>query len=261
MEQKIFTILVALILNASFGFSQSFTTNNLELKTAKGHPIQYYVSLPTGWAPTKKWPVVLVLEGAAKEYKLNAERFASARGMMPFIILAPIHTNNGRQGRRDPTVFPYSKETWDYIDKVGDCQFNEEGIRQILSEVGQDYHAEEKIFITAFESGAHQLWSIVFNHPEYLKAAAPVAGNYSGRCVNAQTISKDPSKLNLPIMAFAGLKDNLYEQSPLSGQWKEVKKLAETNGFNNVNETLLANKGHVPIPEEVFNYFFKFLGH
>ena len=26
------------------------------LKTANRHPMQYYISLPKGWAATKKWP-------------------------------------------------------------------------------------------------------------------------------------------------------------------------------------------------------------
>src|SRR5690242_9044419 len=80
--------------------AQPRTDEGLQLKTLDGHPMQYFVSLPKGWTPSKKWPVVLVLEAAEKEYKINAHRFIDARGDMPFIIVAPIHTNNGNQGRR-----------------------------------------------------------------------------------------------------------------------------------------------------------------
>jgi hypothetical protein len=42
-----------------------------QLKTASSHPIQYYVSLPEGWTSGKKWPVVVVIESADREF-LNA---------------------------------------------------------------------------------------------------------------------------------------------------------------------------------------------
>src|SRR5690349_14356645 len=119
-------MLIVLVFNVRLLSGQS--DNVLLIKRASDHPMQYYISLPAGWSINKKWPVVIVLEAAEKQYKANAERFMNVRGQMPFIIVAPIHTNNGNQGRRDPALFPYSTETWDYIDKVGDCQFNDEGI-------------------------------------------------------------------------------------------------------------------------------------
>jgi poly(3-hydroxybutyrate) depolymerase len=261
MNQKYFSKGVWSILFVSiFSLSQNPYVKNLELKTANGHPMQYYISLSDGYTTTKKWPVVLVLEAAEKEYKANAERFVSARGKMPFIILAPIHTNNGNQGRRDPNLFPYSKETWDYIDKVGDCQFNEDGIRQIIKDVKEAFQVEEKIFVTGFEAGTHQLWSLVFSHPEYFKAVASVAGNYRGRCVDAKAISTDSSRINLPIMAFSGLKDEAFGPNGfLYEQWKEVKTLAEKNGFKNIKETILPEGGHSPVPKDVLDYFNKFV--
>jgi len=237
-----------------------FGQGELRLKTAKGHPMMYFLSLPENWTASKRWPVVVVLESAAKEFKKNAERFVEARGNAPFILVAPLNTNNGNQGRKDPTVFPYSKETWDYIDRVGDCQFNSEGIRQIMIDVQNEFKGESKVFITGFEAGAHDLWSIVFNHPEYLKAAAPVAGNYRGRCISLDKISNDVSKNTLPIMSFVGEKDEGFGRSaPIYIQWLDVKKLAISNGFQNISETIVPNAGHVPMPKEVLNYFGSFL--
>ena len=96
----------------------------LQSKQATGHLMQYFVSLPQQWDSKKKWPVIIVLEAAEKQYKTNADRFVKARGSMPFIIVAPIHTGNGNMGRRDPQVFPYSNETWDYIEKVTSAYFS-----------------------------------------------------------------------------------------------------------------------------------------
>ena len=236
--------------------TQSVTAQKLQLKTATGHPMQYYVSLPDGWNASTKWPIVFVMEAAEKEYKLNAERFVSARGKMPFILVAPIHTGNGNQGRRDPDLFPYDTKTWDYIDKVGDCTFNDDGIRQIIQEVRRLYNGEEKIFVTGFEAGAHVVWSLVFNHPEYLKGVAIVAGNYRSRCVDEQAISKDPSRVSLPIRAFTGAKDETWgASSNLFVQWTTARDLAKKNGYTIVDEAIVPDKGHEPMPGEVMNCF------
>lgn len=240
-------------------FSQA-SDQSLQLKVAAGHPMQYYISLPQGWTSDKEWPVVVILEAAEKEFKKNAERFIEARGNKPFILVAPFNTNNGNQGRRDPSLFPYSKETWDYMDQVGDCTFNDEGIHQIILDVQKLYHGEPKVFITGFEAGTHVLWSLVFNHPEYLKAAAPVAGNFRNRCVTESAISKDSSKEKLPIKAFAGELDSVFgPKSGNSNQWVNAKDLASQNGFKNISIDVIPGKDHVPMPQEVLNYFYSLL--
>ncbi|HTH57980.1 MAG TPA: hypothetical protein VL728_18160 [Cyclobacteriaceae bacterium] len=229
----------------------------LSLVKADKHPMQYYLSLPKGWSKERAWPVVVILESASKEYKANAEQFVTARGGRPFILIAPINTNNGNQSRRDATVFPYSSETWDYMDKIGDCQFNDEGIVAIVKEVAEKYHGESKVFITGFEAGAHSLWSIVFHHPDLLKAAAPVAGNFLNRCVEQVKISNDPSKANLPVRSFRGGKVNqsFPPATFLSEQWKVVKSLAQSNGYKNISEEVVPAKSHEPMPNEVLAYF------
>src|SRR5690242_4395765 len=126
--KTIFTFLI--LLTAITTFAQTNSSEHQLIK-AENHPMQYYLSLPKGWSKDKQWPVVIILEAADKEYKKNMERFIAARGEMPFILVAPFNTNNGNQGRRDKKLFPYSTETWDYMDKVGDCQFNDEGIKNI----------------------------------------------------------------------------------------------------------------------------------
>jgi len=232
------------------------TNNDLQPIKCENHPMQYFLSLPKNWSKTKQWPVVVVLEAADKEYKKNAERFITARGDMPFILVAPFNTNNGNQGRRDPNLFPYSKETWDYMEQVGDCQFNEEGLQNIIREVSMKYNGEQKVFLTGFEAGTHVLWATVLNHPEWLKAAVSVAGNFRNRCAEPSKISTDPSRKSLPIKSFVGDKDEYFSPAgKLYNQWTEVKSLAVSHGFENISETVLPNKGHVPMPEEVMKYF------
>ena len=230
-------------------------SSELLLKTASNHPMQYFVSLPKEWDKSKKWPVVMILEAADKEYKVNAERFLKVRGNSPFILVAPYNTNNGNAGRRDEKIFPYSKETWDYIDRIGDCQFNDDGIHQIILDVTKEYNGEEKIYLTGFEAGTHTLWSIVFNHPEYLKTAVSVAGNFRNRCIEPSKVSNDGSKKSLPIHSIVGEADEYFSPSgKFYNQWTDVKALAISSGFQNISETVIPKKGHVPMPEEVLAY-------
>jgi len=253
---------IIILLTAVFGFSvASAQTTPLELVKASNHPIQYYVSLPKGWDPSRKWPVAVVLEAAEKDYKVNAERFVSTRGNLPFILVAPINTNNGNQGRRDPSIFPYSAETWDYMDKVGDCQFNDEGILSIISDVAKQYNGEEKIYVTGFEAGTHVLWSLVFNHPEILMAAVPVAGNWRNRCFVQEKITTDPEKKKFPIHSIVGeLDEGFGPKGIVYGQWTSVRDLAVSHGYKDISETVIAKRGHVPMPEEVWAYFGPLIG-
>jgi predicted peptidase len=253
--KAIASIALAAITLCSFSPSSQDNSNNLQLKTASNHPMQYFVSLPKSWTKKKVWPVLMILEAADKEYKINAERFVNAREDLPFIIIAPYNTNNGSQGRRDPKLFPYSNETWDYMEKIGDCQFNDEGIHQIVLDVAKDFNGENQIYLTGFEAGAHALWSIVFNHPEYLRAAIPVAGNFRNRCVEPPKISKDPRNKDLPIRSIVGELDEYFRPSgKIYNQWTEVRDLAISKGFKNISEIIIPKKGHVPMPEEVLSY-------
>jgi predicted peptidase len=225
------------------------------LKTSKSHPMQYYVSTPKGWTATKKFPVVILFEAAEKEYKKNIERFIVARGEAPFILVQPIHTNNGSQGRGDPTLFPYTRETWTYIDKVGDCQFNSDGINAIYNEVRDEYNTEDRWYVTGFEAGTHMLWWMVFSHPELVKAAAAVAGNYRSRCVDENSIDRNP-KSSIIIKCFFGDQDELEKSGAvLYNQWIQARDVAKKKGYDNVSEQVVAGKGHVTMEKEVMEFF------
>jgi len=257
--RPIFIFCIALV--ALKAQCQEKTTGNIELKTANGHPMQYFISLPEGWNKKQQWPIVLVIESADKAYKENMMRFVKARKNMPFILVAPYNVNNSRSGRRDPTVFPYSSKVWDMIEQVGDCKFNLDGITQIVKDVQQAYNGEQKYFITGFEAGAHTVWQLLFQHPERLKAAAPVAGNYNqNSCMEASLFSTDSSRINLPVRGFSGDQDQYYgKNSPVYFQWQNAAKEAGLHGYKNISETIVAGKGHVPMPEEVLNWFYTFL--
>ena len=258
MRKIIFLLAMVEIAGISSSIAQ---TSDLKLVKASNHPMLYYISLPKDWTASRKWPVAVVLESADKDYKVNAERFVSARGNLPFILVAPFNTNNGNSGRRDPAVFPYSAETWDYMEKVGDCQFNDEGLLNIVTDVAKQYNGEEKIFLTGFEAGTHVLWSMVFNHPEILMVAVPVAGNWRNRCYVAEKVTTDPSKKKFPIHSIVGeLDEGFGPKGSIYGQWTGVRDLASSQGYKDISETVVPKKGHVPMPAEVWEYFGGLIG-
>ncbi|MES2004962.1 MAG: hypothetical protein V4450_10605 [Bacteroidota bacterium] len=261
MKYVIMILLLSMI-SVDTIFAQIASRDSLLLQTGAGHPMQYYISLPDGWNKEKSWPVMVVIESADKEYRENALRFVRARKKMPFIIVAPYNVNNSRSGRRDPAIFPYTAATWDYIEQVGDCRFNMDGLTQIMKEVQAKYNGDEKYYLTGFEAGAHTVWQMTFQHPERLKAVAVVAGNYNrNSCMQDSALfSNDLSRVLLPVTGFSPELDSFYgPQAANFNQWKAAAKAATEHGYRRVSEIIVRGKGHAPLPVEVMIYFYDLL--
>jgi len=153
-------------------------------------------------------------------------------------------------------VYPYSVATWDSIAKDGICNFDIDGLMNVLQDARATYHGEERIYLTGFEAGAHLVWAMTFRHPEQLTAAAPIAGNYRGRCMEDGKFSGDAARFKLPIHAMQGQLDTMWGTgSEAYAQWLDAKKLAQAHGYADISESLVPGKGHVPMPEEVLGYF------
>ncbi len=256
MRKLILLLAVSISCTAISGTARAQGAATVELKTATGHPMQYYVSRPANWTRDRKWPIVIAVEAAEKEFKLNAERFAKAGKDLPFIIVTPINVTNGNAGQRDPKVYPYSNDIWDRIAKEGICAFDEDGLLQVVKDVRAAYNGEDRIYLTGFEAGAHLVWATVFHRPELLAAAAPVAGNYRGRCVEGQPFSGHAARVSLPIRGFAASRDEGFGPGGrVYGQWQDARKLTMDKGYGSIGETIVADKGHVPLPDEVLAYF------
>src|SRR5689334_24510927 len=91
-----------------------------QLKTASSHPIQYYLSLPEGWVAGKKYPVVVVIESANREFLEATTAFAQARRQQPFIIVTPLVVTNGGTRYREVPTYHYSDQVWARIQSDGD---------------------------------------------------------------------------------------------------------------------------------------------
>jgi poly(3-hydroxybutyrate) depolymerase len=230
--------------------------DELVRETAEGHPMQYWVAPPRKAEPGRSYPVVVVVEAAEKQFAENARRFVAARGDRPFILVAPIIVTNGRQGQRDPAIYPYTAATWERIDRDGVCAFDLDGLARVLDDVRRKRHGDGRVLITGFEAGAHLVWAFALLHPERLRAAAPVAGNYIGRCVDEAAISRDPARATLPIRGFAGAADEMFGPAgKLHGQFETARALAVAHGFAAVDEVVVPGTAHVPMPDEVLAWF------
>src|SRR5215472_6184164 len=225
---------------------------DIVLKTASSHPIQYYLSLPEGWTPARKWPVVFTIEGGLKNFRNSAEVYATARKQMPFIIVSPvILTDGGGDDQRNLPEYHYASKVWDQIAKTGICMFDQQGLNAIMTDLQRQYGAEEKYFITGHSAGAHLTWAMVLMHPEKLAAAATSCGNFNGRCITK--VSNAAQRVKLPVRAFQGELDE--HRQGLEGQFTRAREVGAAHGYTNISFEVIKGAGHVPLADQVLAYF------
>jgi hypothetical protein len=233
-----------------------------QLKTASTHPIQYYLSLPEGWTAAKRWPVVVVIDSAEREFLQAATVFAQARQHQPFILVTPLVVTNGGAGFRSVPTYHYSDAVWDRIQKSGPFNFDREGITAIMQDMVKEYGGEDKYFITGLEAAGHTIWAILFNHPEVVRGAAIVCPNYVGRWVDEAHISTAPERAALPIQNVIGTKDTLCSPgNPIHMQMLNAMSVADAHGYKNVSLRRVEGKGHERLADEVLAYFSSLLRH
>jgi poly(3-hydroxybutyrate) depolymerase len=222
-----------------------------ELKTATGHAMQYYLSLPDGWSGGKKWPVVVAIESADRDFQGNAAVFARARGSRPFIVVAPMVVTGGGAGFRNVPTYQYTDVAWKEIDRAGPFVFDEAGIAAVIGDVKRLYGGDDRYFLTGWEAGGHTVWAMLFRHPEQLRAVAPVSTNYLGRWMTDESFSSRPERVELPVRVFQS------SQAPsafLAEQTERAVGLAKAHGFGNVS-MVRVDKPHGALAEEVMGFF------
>jgi hypothetical protein len=218
--------------------------------------MQYYLSLPEGWTAAKKWPVVVVIESANRDFLEAANAFSQARRQRPFILVTPLVITNGGAGFRSVPTYHYSDAVWTRIENSNQFQFDMDGINAIMQDLVKQYGAEDKYFITGLEAAGHTIWGILFNHPESVRSAALVCPNYRGRWVDEQRISTAAARTDLPIRNFVGTKDMVCSPgNPIYIQMQSAMELAQAHGYKNVALKSVEGKGHERLADEVLDYF------
>ena len=234
-----------------------------ELRTASGHAMKYWVSLPAGWTKGKAWPVVVVVPDARREFRENLEAFADAGKDSPLIFVAPLVLTCGGPYRGNPP-YPYDAAAWKEADAKGDFRFDADGIAAAVADVNRLYGGEEKYFLTGWEAGGHTVWAMLFQHPDALRAAAPVSPNFRGRWIDEKSFSKAPVRDALPVrVLFCDAPEGKEEQQSrqaLFAQSKEAMDLAKAHGFANAELRVLPGRKHGPLASDVVVLFSSMLG-
>lgn len=256
LHTKQYFLLAGVILLLLVSCAPVHTSEVPQLKTASTHPIQYYLSLPDSWVAGKKWPVVVVIESAEREFSQAATAFAQARGKQPFILVTPLVVTNGGAGARSVPTYHYSDQVWEKIQNDGPFKFDMDGITAIMQDIVKQYGGEDKYFITGLEAAGHTIWGILFNHPETVRAATIVCPNYLGRWIDEAHISTAPERTALPIRNFVGTKDDLCAPgTPIYTQMQKAISVAEAHGYKNIALTHVEGKGHERLANEALAFF------
>jgi poly(3-hydroxybutyrate) depolymerase len=235
-------------------FAVLFSASAGEFRTASGHSMQYYVSLPQGWTAARKWPVVVVIESANRQFQQTLGIFTKARKEMPFILVAPMVTINGGANYRQASTYRYSEAVWSQIEQDR-CRFDMDGIAAVAADVRKLFGGEDRYFLTGWEAGGHTVWLMILTHPDALRAAAPAVANYAGRRLESG-FSAEASRADLPVTVFQVQSGR--DVAPgmfVYRQYQQARETAAEHGFQNVSERIIADKPHSPLAEEVLAYF------
>lgn len=244
----------------------------LQIQTATTHPMKYYVSLPKGWSPDRKWPVLVAPSAHYGDKGNTNAMFAAERDARKanFIIVSPLVINADRvavmieyRGAVADAISAADAAT-DGRDEIARAKFDSEGIRAILKDVQQRYRSEDRVYITGFSSSTNIAYLFLFTHPELLKGVMINSGVYAGRGVDQEHIPL----LNSPERARIGVKYIVGENDPnytkyLEG-WQETKSellrcghpasRIETEVIKKGNPERL-NPGHNWFPTRILDFF------
>ncbi len=232
-------------------------TNNTSARlTGRTCPTLYYISLPIGWIPTKKWPIFMhnIREGGDGAPPNDVPQiFAQKRGNMPFIIVSVktksiVGSDNG-----------YPQDVLNYCNATSDQLFDEIAVIELFQQIKADYNGEDKFYWDGFSASGHAFWPLVMWRPEFIAAACVSAGNYLGtggpdpsdlgRGMTSKGVSNAPERINLPVKQYTGELDAVAEIGVTTGkgmwlQFMNAKATCEAHGYTNVSIDILPGVGH-----------------
>jgi dienelactone hydrolase len=218
--------------------------------------MKYHLSLPAGWKAGGTWPVAVLIPDASRDFEGNLAAFVKARGPRPYVLVAPHVVTSGGSGYRQADTYRYSEADWKKVTESGDFRFDEEGIAAVLADVRKDFGGEEKVFLTGWEAGGHTVWALLFRHPEWFRAVAPVSTNYLGRWLDASAFSTSPARATLPVrVLFCEQAAAPQGWNYFTAQTKNALKAAADHGFTRVSLVEVPGKPHGPMAYDVLAFF------
>lgn len=221
-------------------------------RKCREHTMQYFLSLPAGWAPDKKYPVYVACEGAGCNFE-GACRGGMGTANAKFIVITPIGFTNTNALAGVRAKYPYPDEVLEEFDPKR-MSFDEPGLLAAIKDVQDLYGGQDKVCITGFSGGGNLCWRMVFGHPDLLVAAVPSCANFA----SPGSISDNAgAKKNLVIRAFQGDKDEYIDM--LNAQWDNAKAQLEANGYGNFTREMVPGAGHAGFHDKARDVFLKAL--
>jgi hypothetical protein len=180
----------------------------IEERAAADHPMRYWVARPRGWKEGDRYPVLVAIPDATKLWEQTARDYARARDAAGsrFVVVVPlVVTNGGPNLSRFRPAYPYGDDVWDRVSREGRCAFDLAGLDAVVRDVAAHDGGELRVFMAGTEAAGHTIFTVAVRHPERLRGAAVVSGNWSGRCFTQEEIgpfSESTERAALPIRTY-----------------------------------------------------------
>jgi dienelactone hydrolase len=241
-------------LSAPAGSASGADPVTISAHRASGHPMRYHLALPSGWTADHRWPVLVAIPDANRDFEANLARFVRARGDRPYILVAPEVLSCGGGKSRTPERYSYPRAVWDSLQGGDDFAFEDAGLAAVLADVQRQWRGEPTAFLTGWEAGGHTVWAQALRHPERWRGVAPVTPNYQRRGVDSTTVSRAPERTGLPIQVlYCGAPTGEMARSMtfLEQQTALALRDARDHGFDPRPVRVVPGADHGPLPEAV----------
>lgn len=218
--------------NKSGGDTAKAKKNYVE-KKASSHAMKYYISLPSNYDESKKWPVIFNIDGSGCQFDVSMKTWLNhkKRGY----IVVTLWTVSNTQKEKYSQFYP--KESFKGLKEQ--LKFDEEGLFVILDDITKSFNADkEKIFITGLSGGGLLTYFMIFHHNDKFTACAPRNPNFSNICASdSKVVNKD-----IPVHIFTAGADEY--KSRIDKETENALKNLKDKGFSNFKTTEVPNVRH-----------------
>jgi predicted peptidase len=225
-----------------------------------GMQMTYYLYVPTGYNPQRKYPLVLVLQGGGEVANPKAS-LAQNRKLLLSQYYAKVWISAAIQDKWPSfIVIPQvaAPDRWVNVPaRVGSYTLSPQpsaslsAAKAIVDMLQREYRSidSHRIYVTGLSMGGYGTWEAIERWPDYFAAAAPLSG------------AGDPSKaaelIHVPIWAFHGAKDTTV---PVSGSRDMIQAIIKAGGHPRYKEFPdeghdLWEPGHVYSPDKDSSFF------
>lgn len=151
-----------------------------------GNVLPYRLSLPIGYDPAKKYPVLLLLHGLGAVGTDNEE---------PLSNFNVLFNRNGDLVAEAVVVCPQSFGWWDLDrDQPGDQKGPLGSVLHLLDEIEKTYSCDaNRIYVTGISMGGYGTWNLLQDYGDRFAAGMPVCGG--GDTAKAKALTDIPIKI------------------------------------------------------------------